>query len=147
MKNNKKIALLIVSFFILCTAIPFTLCNAEDAQPQNTHFIPSDNNDGTMKYVPLEKKAMINEKIDTSGNLGKFLASVYNFGVAAAAVLAVLMIAWGGVEYMTTEAFDGKSDAKSKITNALWGLLLVLASYLILYTVNPDILQIPGWFQ
>jgi hypothetical protein len=137
--KNKKYILLIASLFVFYTLMPLTFCFAT---PGGTTTA-----DGTMIYVPLEKDAMDAADINTTGNLAELLKSVYNFGVAAAAVLAVLMIAWGGVEYMTTEAFEGKSDAKGKIWNAILGLLLVLSSYLILWTINPDILSIPSWFS
>ena len=34
------------------------------------------------------------------------------------------------------------SDAKSKMKNAIYGLLLALGSYLILYTINPDLVNV-----
>ena len=135
-RRSKKNILLIISLFVFYIAIPFTFCFAIPGGTTNP--------DGTITYVPLEKTAMDAADINSTGNLADFLKSVYNFGVAAAAVLAVLMIAWGGIEYMTTEAFQGKSDAKDKIWNAIFGLLLVLASYLILWTINPDIIKLPG---
>jgi hypothetical protein len=38
---------------------------------------------------------------------------------------------------MTTEAVGGKSDAKNKINNAIFGLILALSSFLLLKTINP----------
>jgi len=137
---KSKIILLIVFLCVIYVIIPLVFCPIASAD-LTSHITP--NSDGTITYVPLEQTAINNADIQT-GNLRGFVSSVYSFGVAAAAALAVLMIAWGGVEYMTTEAFEGKSDAKKKIWDAIFGLLLVLASYLILWTVNPDIINLPG---
>jgi len=43
---------------------------------------------------------------------------------------------------MSTDAYSGKSEGKKKITNALLGLLLAGLSWVILYTINPKILDI-----
>ena len=69
------------------------------------------------------------------------LGYVFNFGLAIAVVLALVMIIWGGIEYMTTDSWEGKNDGKTRIQNALYGLGLALASYLILYTINPCLVQ------
>ncbi|MBP6925542.1 MAG: hypothetical protein KBC22_00580 [Candidatus Pacebacteria bacterium] len=74
--------------------------------------------------------------------LGKYLNMVIQIVISLAGVLAVIMIIVGGVQYMTTDAFAGKSDARATITKALLGLILALGSYLILKTINPNLLQL-----
>jgi hypothetical protein len=70
-------------------------------------------------------------------DLSSLLGTIYSFGIAAAVVLAVISLIWAGIEKMTTESYTGKSSAKEKINNAFSGLALALASYLILYLINP----------
>jgi hypothetical protein len=77
----------------------------------------------------------------TTDPLGQFLSQAFQFGLAIAAALAVIMIVWGGVEIMLSESVFKKEDGKKKIQDAIWGLLLALASWLILYIINPDILN------
>ncbi len=77
-------------------------------------------------------------------NLPSFLGSIFNFGIAAAVVLTVIMLIWGGIEYMTVESWTGKSDATTRIKNALAGLALALGSYVILYTINPCLVDFLG---
>jgi len=55
--------------------------------------------------------------------------------------LAVIMIIWGGIQYMSTDAISGKSEAKNTIQNAIWGLLLAISAWLILNTINPDLVK------
>ncbi len=71
----------------------------------------------------------------------KYLPAFFNLTIGIAAVLAFIMITWGGIEYMTTDAIFGKSSGKERITNAIWGLLLVIASWVILNTINPNLLN------
>lgn len=76
------------------------------------------------------------------GGLAGYLTGLYKTGIAAAGILAVLMLVWGGFQYMTTEAVSGKSESKGIIMNVVWGLATVLASYLLLYTINPRLVDI-----
>jgi len=59
-----------------------------------------------------------------------------------AGILAFAMIVYAGFEYATSGGDTNKQkDAQDRITNALIGLLLLFAFYLIIYTINPDILK------
>ncbi len=73
--------------------------------------------------------------------LTAYLNTVFRFGIALAGLLAVIMIIWGGLEYLSTDAINGKSEGKKKIQEAFQGLALALLSWLILYTINPQILS------
>jgi hypothetical protein len=95
-----------------------------------------------LDYQPLESKAF--ESFggeNVNGDLKTFLRQAFQFGLALAAALAVIMIVWGGVEVMLSESVYKKGDGKKKIQDAIWGLLLALVSWLILYTINPEILN------
>jgi hypothetical protein len=77
----------------------------------------------------------------TSISLSDFISYAYKFMIALAVVLAVFMITVGGFEYMLSGAADTKSDALKKIQNAVWGLLLALVTYLLLYTIDPNLVS------
>lgn len=87
-------------------------------------------------------------KIDTSGNidvqqgLGNYIGGIIKLIMGIITVLAVLMIVVGGIEYMSTVSIGEKEGAKNRIVNALLGLLLALGSYIILNTINPDLVNI-----
>lgn len=70
-----------------------------------------------------------------------YIKGVFMLIIAIAGGLAVVRIIFGGIQYMSTDAFEGKSDAKNTIQNALWGLLLAISAWLILYTINPDLIK------
>ncbi len=119
MKNTKykKIIITILSIIILCSAVYVF----------------------ALEYVPLEPNAF--PGVTKSTSLGAYLGLIFNFGIAIAVVLTLIMIIWGGIMYMTTDSWEGKNDGKAKITNALWGLGLALISWLLLYTINPALVD------
>ena len=100
-----------------------------------------------IKSYALEYQALVPDAFSTfstgsaTDNLGKFLAQAFSFGLAIAAALAVIMVVWGGVEVMLSESMFKKEDGHKKIQDAIWGLVLALVSWLILYTINPEILK------
>jgi len=118
--NHKKITAVIPSIVFLFTAIP-------------TY---------ALEYIKLEPDAF--PGITASSDLTVFLSQVFNFGIAATVALSLVMIIWGGIIYMTTDSWNGKEDGKAKITNALYGLGLALISWLLLYTINPCLVDFSG---
>jgi len=59
-----------------------------------------------------------------------------------AGILAFAMIVYAGFEYATSGGDTNKQkDAQDRIANAIIGLLLLFAFYIIIYTINPDILK------
>jgi len=73
-----------------------------------------------------------------------YIQYMFNLAIAVAAAAAVFMIVFGGFQYMTTDSWQGKSAGLDKARNAVYGLLLVLASYLILRTIDPRLVAIPS---
>ncbi len=77
-----------------------------------------------------------------SVNPVQVVTNIYGVSIGIAAILAVAMIVWAGVEYATVESLGGKSDAKDRWHGALIGLVLLLSSYIILKTINVDLVNI-----
>jgi hypothetical protein len=71
-----------------------------------------------------------------------YLQAMYKIGIGACFVLGVIMFTWAGIEYIISESMNTKGDAKKRITAALIGLAIALLSYLLLYTINPNLLKI-----
>lgn len=89
--------------------------------------IPGISSDG--KTVPIK-----------SGGLSTYLQNLYKFGIYISIGLAVLMIVIGGLQYVSTDAINGKDEGRNRITEALKGLVLALMAYLILNTLNTNLL-------
>src|SRR3989344_903497 len=102
--------------------------------------------DKTTGFVPLAcyQGSALQDLYSTSGDnaLASFFNKLFTFSLSIGAILAVVMIVWGGSLYMFKDSFAAKTNAKEKITNAVIGLLLLLGIYLILYQINPDILKL-----
>ncbi|MHB1770054.1 MAG: pilin, partial [Minisyncoccota bacterium] len=78
----------------------------------------------------------------TPGGIASFLNNLYKFLIGAAAVLAIIMIIWGGLEISTQDSVSKKSDGKARITQAIFGLVLVLSPVLVFSIINPSILNL-----
>lgn len=90
-------------------------------------------------YIPLAPLPSAAPAAGTSFSV--YVRGLFGLLIGVAAVLAVVMIVLGGIEYMSTDAVYGKSDGKERITQALYGLLIAISCWLILYTINPNLLK------
>lgn len=81
--------------------------------------------------------------VDTSSNsISNYLNSVFSVIISIAAMLAVIMIVWHGFQYMTVEAVSGKHEAQLKLRDTIFGLLIIVLSWLILHVINPHLLDL-----
>lgn len=137
--KNKKIIPVIV-FFVFSSFFLIGLTNSVSAQTvSNTwdQYTPLTPLPGTTKGNCVTDKNGIVSNCST--DIQTYIPGVFNLAIGIAGVLAVLMIIIGGVQYITTDAIQDKSDGKERIQNALWGLVLVLVSWILLYTINPKL--------
>jgi len=104
---------------------------------------PGASNKGFIPYHPLDGVGIagLTDKA-TAGNLPSLLNAGYQLLIGIASVLAVVMIFYAGFRYATTVSPGAKTDAKNRILAALGGLLLALSSWLILSTIDADLV---GW--
>jgi uncharacterized membrane protein YhaH (DUF805 family) len=69
----------------------------------------------------------------------EYIKTIYTFGIYAGAILAVLMIVVGGIQYTVSEVITNKQEATDRIKSAIIGLLLLSAAAAILYAINPEL--------
>jgi len=75
--------------------------------------------------------------------LANMIVSLIPILFRIAGVLAFVMIVVAGFQYATSGGdINKQKDAQDRIINAIIGLVLLFAFYLIIYTINPDILNI-----
>src|SRR3989344_7903428 len=74
--------------------------------------------------------------------LPRCVNQIYTWSLGIAALLAVLVIIAGGY-LITTASGSGEQTAKGKemIVGAITGLVLLIGAYLILKTINPDLVN------
>lgn len=75
-------------------------------------------------------------------SLAQFFNTLFKTAIVVGAMLAVMRLGYAGFVYMTTDLPGNKSSARSVISQALLGLLLLLSVWLILNQINPDILNL-----
>ncbi len=78
-----------------------------------------------------------------STSLASMLNTAFLVAINVGAILAMLRIMWAGWLYMgSADMWSNKHHAKEVFQNAIIGLLVLLAVYLILYQINPQILNV-----
>ena len=124
-------------------AVQVTLPDGNTACQDNTyHFLaplPCDTGPGC-EGGKLKNFDPTNAEGENS-KIGEYLNIMIRIFIGICAVLAVIMIVMGGIEYMTSELISNKENGKHHITGAIFGLLLALGAWTILNQINPDILN------
>lgn len=99
---------------------------------------------GRCDYVPLEPLPCQ----EPSGNCGQtgnnfpaFVSAIFRALITVGGLFAVVMIVVAGIGYMISESAVDIEKAKHRAQAALWGLLLLAGSWLILNTINPRLLE------
>lgn len=75
-------------------------------------------------------------------SVSDYLGNLYLWFLGFVGIAALWAFVYGGVLYMFSGAnptLVGK--AKTQIVNGIFGLLLAAGSYLLLYTINPDLIE------
>jgi len=81
--------------------------------------------------------------IDPGAGIAPFIKYIFVFGLGAIALLALAQMMIGGIEYLLAAGNVVKhEDAVDRIQQALIGLGVLLVSYLLLNTINPDLVNL-----
>ncbi len=89
-------------------------------------------------YKTLEKVPGVAQNAGFTG----YVTGIYNFAIGFVLIAALLMITIGGFYYITSAGNQAQAGtAKKIITDALLGLIVVFLTYLILNTINPDLMN------
>lgn len=81
--------------------------------------------------------------ISTSSSPGAYIANFYQFVLLAGGVLALAVVVYGGILYMTSVGNpSGMDEAKKWLEGALLGMLLLAGAYLLLKIINPQLVNV-----
>jgi hypothetical protein len=128
-------ALVAVSFFVL----------AATAHADNPGQGPYGNTTVTPTFVPLAdySKSTQFSNIFASNSLSGYINAIFTTLLSVGAILAVLRIAYAGYLYMgSADMWGNKQQAREMLGDAIIGLLLLFGIYLILYQINPNLLNL-----
>ncbi len=108
---------LFILFVVLFSAVTL-IANAATAEPINTNLPGTD---------------------PGSGNIAQYVVNAYRFALLIGGLLAFGVIVFGAVKYAASGGNSNmQSDAKSWITDAILGLILLAGATLLLTFINPD---------
>ncbi|MEX0918936.1 MAG: pilin [Candidatus Paceibacterota bacterium] len=92
-------------------------------------------------YVLLQPEVIGGSEGETS-NLLDYAAAAITTILVIATVLSIVIFTWAGIEYMVSGIPGIKADAKSRMSAAFFGLLIALTAWLILNTINPNLINL-----
>ncbi|OHA53780.1 MAG: hypothetical protein A2Z62_01495 [Candidatus Terrybacteria bacterium RIFCSPLOWO2_02_42_20] len=120
----------------------FEIDNPADYQTMKAMKGGSDTSGDKFTYTLLQSLPKEGTDLSENVTLEEYLTWAFRFVLALAGFLAVMMIVIGGVEYIISGASESmREEAKKRIENAIWGLVMALVSYLVLYTINPSLVN------
>ncbi|MSR70613.1 hypothetical protein EXS62_01075 [Candidatus Kaiserbacteria bacterium] len=93
---------------------------------------------GICPYTPLEPLPGVNQ---TGNNFAGFLNGLFKLLFTIGGMAAVVSLVYGGITYMVSEIVTDKGWAKRRMQASLWGLLLLVGAWLILNTINPQLIN------
>ncbi len=122
MKINKHVFFFVFSFLVLGLSLATPVAQALDYQLLEK--IPFTNNIG-------------------GSDLPKYVSAIYKAALVIVTLSAVLMVSIGGFMYLTSAGNTASmGTAKGIIYDSLIGLVIALSAWLVLYIINPDLVQI-----
>lgn len=92
--------------------------------------------------VQTEQIRPLSQLFDPNSSLADFFQALFYTAIAVGATLAVLRLGYAGFLYMGGDSYGKISEAKRIMQDVVVGLLLLLAVYVILNQINPDILNL-----
>jgi len=79
----------------------------------------------------------------SSGPIARYISAIYNYGVGIVGIVAAMMLMIGGIIWLTAAGSSSKIEqAKSFIGSSLTGMALVFTAYILLNTINPDLVNL-----
>lgn len=96
------------------------------------------------EFVPLAGIPGLTQGVDTtSGGLAVFFNNLYKYLIGIAAILTIIVIIYEGIKIATNQGnVSMLMDGKSRIWQAILGLVLVLSPVLVFSIINPSILNL-----
>jgi hypothetical protein len=79
--------------------------------------------------------------IGQTSNFTEYISQGFILAIAIGAALAFVMITYGGIVYATADAVQNKQNGRKYIEDAVIGLIILIGSFAILNTINPELVD------
>jgi hypothetical protein len=127
MTKQFQIKFLVFLVLLFVFIFPFLIVSAATTTGPNLEYAPMETLPGFVK----------------TADFPTFISNLYKFGIWTVGICALIMIVIGGYMYAASGGNNASMEkAKTFITDALVGLVLALLAYLILYIINPKLVEI-----
>lgn len=131
----------------LCPSEPVSITNIASILPQTPadYSVAVDSTTATptlgvpIPGVNFTSPKMVGEYIYVPF-LGEYISGAYRYAIGIGAIIAIIMVVYGGFRYLIGSAAGDVKRGKTIIIDAIAGLIIILSAYLILHTINPDTL-------
>ncbi len=102
------------------------------------------------KFVPLtgadlskaDLAPFMTKAFAADANLATFVNAMFKAAIGIGAMLAVLQLARAGFLYMGSDMWHKKEQARHLMQDAVIGLLVLMAVWLVLNQINPQLLKL-----
>ena len=136
-------ALFYIVFLVFCFQIISVIVVLNE-----TNFVQADSRLFSEEDIPLKYNLQIEflkfqgdsrEITIQNDTIGKYILAVFKYSVSIVGIIATVMIEIGGIIWLTSAGNVTRiSTAKSYITSAVVGLILMLVSVTVLWLINPE---------
>jgi hypothetical protein len=137
---KKILFIIILNFFLLTSFVDFSFAEPGDSYTQRytgnlTYKLLSGGGPGIQDPFPINKYGQANSR---------FLGYAFDLIIGISIALAVIIFMVGAFGNIFGEASIGGIKAnKEMMKNSVGGLIITLSFYLILQTINPDLVKFP----
>lgn len=86
--------------------------------------------------------ASIQPTIPSAGlpGFGQLIGTIFTWSLNVLGIVVFVMIFYAGFKWFTAAGNTARvNEAKAQISNAILGAIILLAAWIILYTINPDL--------
>ena len=122
-----------------------TITLPDDIQPGSynvTVFGEGGTQDTLPALILVAQETILSPQIPEAEDFGGLIESIFRWGLALVGAAIFVNFLWAGFLWFTAAGRTGPiGQAKEKMFNALIGAIILLASYIILNTINPDLVQ------
>ncbi len=105
-------------------------------------FVTADN-EGMKMHTNWPASPATNISLSQNAHIGTLVAYFYEWGIAIGVFIFFVILLFSGFEYITsTGSPDKLQSARKRIISGFAGIMLLMGSFLILNTINPDLTEI-----
>ena len=90
----------------------------------------------------FDQSSKLSQLYRPNQDLPTYLNSIFKVAISAGAIIAVLRLSYAGYMYMGSDLWHNKERAKEIIRDVFLGIFLLLSVYIILYQINPNLLNL-----